>query len=111
MEDNSYTETTLDHNGPVTFAGITCLLKKTTYQNSGAAALYLTDVEDDGHVLTVTLNVPGVSETLPEGEVLVKDYSENEGIMELLIDSGYLEATGKEVPAGFTVLTGARLLS
>lgn len=101
----------LDHKGPVEFADFTCVLCKMAYAGNGATALQLLDLYDDSPVMTVTANVPGISEHLPENEVLVKDFSENTGIMEVLVDAGYLEPTGNDVPSGFVILTGARLLS
>lgn len=100
----------IDHKGPVHFAGFTCILCKSAYVENDAPALYLIDAEDGAPVVTVTANVPGVSENLPEGEVLVKDFSENTGVMDALIEAGYLEPTGNDVPSGFVILTGARLL-
>lgn len=105
------THQTVDHKGPIEFAGCTCELNKTTYAAGGATALFLTDLHDGGPVLTVTANVPGISERLPEGEVLVKNYSENEGVLDVLVEAGYLERTGEDFPSGFVTLNGARILA
>lgn len=102
---------TINHNGPIDFAGFTCLLYKTTYTTNGTTALVLLDLYDGSLVLTVTANVTGASVHCLEDEVLVKDHSENEGIMDVLVDAGYLERTGKDIPSGFAYLTGARILS
>jgi hypothetical protein len=37
---------------------------------------------------------------LPEGHVAIKNWSENEGLMEALIEAGVLELTEFEVPIG-----------
>ena len=100
----------IDHNGSVHFAGFTCVLCKSAYTVNDAPALYLIDAGDGAPVATVTANVPGISERLPEGEVLVKDFSENTGVMDALVEAGYLEPTGNDVPSGFAILTGARLV-
>ena len=54
----------------------------------------------------VTVNMPDVH--LNEGEVLIKDYAENEALVQALIDEGWLIQTGREVASGFVFPMVAR---
>ena len=55
-----------------------------------------------------TVNVPHAH--LEEGEVLIKNYSENEGILEMLEKEGVVERTGRTVPSGFVDIPVCKLL-
>ena len=57
---------------------------------------------------TATVNL--VKDTLAPGCVFVKDYSENEGMLQWLVDNKVVEATGRYVNCGFTEAPEARLL-
>ena len=98
--------------GTVEFAGYECLAYETTYPSAagGATAIYLVDTADGEPVATATVNVEGVSEKLPASEVLIKDYSENEGMMDALIAAGLVRDTGRRVPTGYVTVPVARLL-
>lgn len=47
----------------------------------------------------VTVNMPDIH--LNEGEVLIKDYSENGPLVEALVEAGWLIRTGREVSSGY----------
>lgn len=47
----------------------------------------------------VTTNLPEAH--LNEGEVFVKDWAENEPMIDALLEAGWLERTGREVISGF----------
>jgi hypothetical protein len=47
----------------------------------------------------VTVHQPAVS--LAPEEVLIKDWSENEGLLEALVKAGVIETTGRTEPVGF----------
>lgn len=96
--------------GTVEFAGYECVAYETTYPAGGATAIYLEDVADGAHVATATVNVEGISENLPTSEVLIKNYSEHEGMMDALIRAGLVEDTGLRVPTGYVTVPVARLL-
>ena len=98
--------------GIVEFAGYECVAYETTYpgEAGGSTAIYLVDAVDGEPVATATVNVEGVSETLPPSEALIKDYSENEGMMEALIRAGLVQDTGRRVPTGYVTVPVARLL-
>ena len=51
---------------------------------NGRTAIQLNDIEDGAPVAVATVNVP--SEDIADNEVVIKDYSENAGIVGVLID-------------------------
>lgn len=96
--------------GTVRFGGYTCNAYRTTYPEGDATAIYLDDVRDGAAVATATVNVPEANPRLGIGAVLIKDYSENEGMMAALEEAGIAADTGKTIPTGFTHARIARLL-
>ncbi len=75
----------------VNFAGYTCIVRKREYGN-GRIALCLEDAYNGQPVATATINLP--NEALQEGETIIKDYSENAGILDCLIEAGIVKPTG-----------------
>lgn len=91
--------------GTVQFKKWNCILKWSKYGN-GRAALQL--IDDGELVLTATVNLP--DEDLEDNEVFIKDYSENDGILEVLVNAGIIEDTGKRVRSGFVTIPVCRVL-
>jgi hypothetical protein len=61
------------------------------------------DVEMSGPPVAVaTVSMPNVR--LEVGEVIIKDYSENEGMLSSLVKAGVVTDTGKVIESGFVVL-------
>lgn len=54
-----------------------------TYINNGRFALTVVDKEDRAPVCTATINMP--EKHLEVDEVIIKDYSENQGVLEDLV--------------------------
>jgi hypothetical protein len=73
----------------------TCLVEYPGRYADGRLAIALIDARDGSPVATVTTNVPEVE--LAPDEVLVKDYAENAGILDVLAQAGILQATGRRV--------------
>ena len=93
--------------GKVNFIGFDCVVEKGEYQN-GRPALQLIDANDGAPVATATVNMPGVD--LEENHVFIKDYSENEGMLDALVHARIVEDTGIRMPSGFIQLPLCRLL-
>ena len=76
------------------------------YTNNGrpAISLFATDGEP---IARVTVNIPDAP--LGKREILIKDYSENEGILNWMVASGLVEDTGKVIPAGHAVVNIVRM--
>jgi hypothetical protein len=72
-------------------------VKLSKYDND-RTAIQLTDVSDGMPYATATVNMPNV--LLEDNEVLVKDYSENEGMLEFLIRNNIVTPTMQGVHAG-----------
>lgn len=79
------------------FKGYEGNLQKHKYSN-GRLALTLTDGTP---IATLTVNLP--DEPLRDGFVFIKDYAENEGVLQMLLDAGIVELTPKlrKVKSGF----------
>lgn len=84
-----------------------------SYQVGGRKAIELIAAEDQDDIIKgeplmmATVNIMGATE---RGEVLVKDYSENEGVLDCLIKEGVVEDTGRRVESGYVQLPVCRLL-
>jgi hypothetical protein len=70
------------------------------YISGGAPALLF---EDSGKRL-VTLSVNMVGETLMPNYTFIKDYSENEGVLEQLVKHGIVRDTGTRTATGFVTV-------
>lgn len=73
----------------------------------GSLAILLEEPNGE-HVACVSawLDVPPA-----DGCIWVKDYSENAGVLDQLVEAGVLETTGRQQASGFVVLPEARVLA
>ncbi len=71
-------------------------------------AIEIKDNDDGCPVARATVNVPEFP--LEEGHVLIKNYSENAGILPWLIENNIVEDTGKCVPVGYEKVHVCKLL-
>ena len=71
-------------------------------------ALELVDVVDGSPVVMATVNLP--DEKLDPDEVFIKDYSENDGLLDALMKAGIVEDTGRRVTSGYVTIPVCRLL-
>jgi hypothetical protein len=92
----------------VRFCSEDCLLFKEKYQDNGRTALQLRVKKTGEPMGTATVNIANVS--LAPDEVLIKDYSENEGMLDALIAAKVVERTGRKATSGFTAVDVCRLL-
>jgi hypothetical protein len=77
---------------------VECYLEFARYPN-GRRAIRLVDSRDDEEYAVATVNV--ITASLPPGHVAIKDYSENVGILEALVEAGVVTDTGVKVSTGF----------
>jgi len=89
----------------VVFHGEECTVSLSRYP-SGASKIQLYDAEGFPYA-TASADIPGVS--LAAGEVIIKDHSENKGMLQALTDAGLVQTTGKTVRYGFVDLPIVRL--
>ncbi len=86
-------------NNTITFSGFTCNVNITEYRD-GNAAISLDDATDGSPVATASVNIPEAK--LPTGFIFIKNWSENEGMLDALVSAGIVEDTGRTFPCGFT---------
>jgi len=77
-----------------------CELEFGKYHN-GATSLQLIDSEDGQPIATASVNIVGQSEHLESKEVFIKDWSENEGMLNALIEAGVVSQSICRVSTGF----------
>lgn len=80
-------------------------LEKGQYANGRTA---ITLMSEEGPVATVTVNIPDAD--LSPGDILVKTWSENEGMVNFLADNKIVQDMGHDVPTGFVTARVCRLL-
>ncbi|CAM3835764.1 hypothetical protein [Aquirufa aurantiipilula] len=73
-------------------------LLKGKYQNN-QNSLQIINRSNDDPLLTVSICVPGLN--LKNDELVIKNYSENEGILEFLIENEIAELTNRYVQIGY----------
>ena len=91
----------------VTVRGTECRVEFHKYAN-GRVALELIDVDTDERYATATINLPDVA--LEAGEVAIKDYSENAGVLVALVKAGVVAPPCRNIPSGFVKAPICRLL-
>ncbi len=92
----------------LTFHGTKCRVVLERYEEGGRVAVQLVDAETGEPFSTATTNLPG--EPLAADEVFIKNYSENEGMLDALEAAGIVKRTGREVRSGYVVIYAAKLL-
>jgi hypothetical protein len=80
----------------VKFLGEECTIEFQKYQHGGVAMQLWCS---EGPMCKATVCIPGAK--IKDNEVLIKNWSENEGILDALISSGIVKDTGKVVPSGY----------
>lgn len=89
----------------VQFKHWNCVLMFNRYVNGDTVSISLVDAVDREPVAHATVNIPG----LDFDEVAIKDYSENIGMLEALLNAGVIETPHREVNFGFVIIPIARL--
>ena len=69
------------------------------YAVNSRISIELVDHEDGQTVAHATVNMPEYD--LPPNEVIIKNYSEGEGMLDALVDAGLIKATGNMIQTGF----------
>jgi len=82
----------------VRFRDFDCIVQRRQYGN-GRPALELVDAEDGSPIAKATVNLPDTP--LGKNQVFIKNYAENEGMLEALVAAGVVKPTGESVRSGF----------
>jgi hypothetical protein len=83
----------------VNFLGYDCVIRFPKYGN-GRTAIQLFIEETGEPMATASVNLPDVE--LTSDEVAIKNWSENEGILDILVDAGVVAEPHKTEPTGYT---------
>lgn len=84
----------------VTFKQWTCRLMFHRYQVGDTVAIKLVEQGSGEPIATATVNIPD----LDSNEVAVKDYSENQGMLQVLIEAGVVHTPHRIVSTGFVTI-------
>lgn len=87
------------------YQGTAVYLKRGTYANGTSNSLSMMDAADHLPYANCTINIPG----LEIDEVAIKDYSENEGMLEFLISEDIVEKPHREVYSGYVSIPVCRI--
>jgi hypothetical protein len=74
-----------------------CIIQYKKYKNN-RTAICLVDSITFEPIAIATTNIPEVP--IKDNEVIIKDYSENEGILETLVNANIISKLGKNVKIG-----------
>jgi len=83
----------------IKFRDWSCMVQVGKYPKGGHTFLHLLDSEDGSPICTASVNVPEVN--LDKGQIIIKDYSENEGVYQSLVDAGVISETWMPWPLGW----------
>jgi len=83
----------------VKFKQWNCILEFGQYKENDRIAISLVEEETGEDVATVTINLDKVS--LSDNEVIIKDYSENEGVYEALVKAEIISRAKRYIHSGF----------
>ena len=94
-----------DSSRKVVFDGVKCDVKFEKYGN-GRTAIVLVDDGEDYAIASVNM----VNEPLADGYAFIKDYSENEGMLDALVKAKIVQPTGRMVDSGFVTIPEVKIL-
>lgn len=80
------------------------------YAADGSDALVLVDSNNSDRVAVATACLAGYDCKPGEGKAAIKDYSENEGMLDVLVNAGIVEDTGERFAAGHVEFPIVRVL-
>jgi hypothetical protein len=83
----------------VEIRGTVCNVEIVRYYANNRPAIVLVDTFDGGPYARASVNLPEVE--MEADETAIKNWSENEGIMEILIDRGVISEPLRFVESGF----------
>jgi len=92
----------------IMFGKYACRLVFSKYMNNDRTAIILEDLSDLSIVATATVNIPEYN--LDPDEVIIKDYSENEGMLECLMLNIVVSKPLRWVKTGFVKCPVCKLL-
>ena len=91
----------------INFNGYKLSINKKKYSN-GRIALQLIDTEDGFPFASATVNIPEAQ--IADDEVIIKDYSENAGILDCLVKHQIISSPISRFNTGFVIVHVCKLL-
>lgn len=99
-----------DKKEKISFKSWNCFLSLGYYGAGNRLAIQLLSDEENADkgvfygepIAVATVNLPEVP--LKENEIIIKDYSENSGMLEALKKSGFISDTKREITSGFVTV-------
>lgn len=92
----------------IMFGKYSCRLVFSKYMNNDRTAIILEDLTDLSPVATATVNIP--EHNLEIDEVIIKDYSENHGMLDCLVLNKVISEPLRWVKTGFVTCPVCKLL-
>jgi len=92
----------------IKFKNWNCYIDFNKYASNGNNAIVLTDIVTHELITVATINLPGIR--LKDDEVIIKNYSENEGILKTLVDAKIISEPINMVQHGFVTSPICKLL-
>lgn len=97
----------MTENKIITFDGNTLQVQTRKYRNN-RTAIELIDTVDHMLYMVATVNIP--TSDIAKDEVIIKNYSENEGIYDVLVKAGVISESIGQIHAGFANALICKLL-
>ena len=91
----------------ITFKNWKCNLVFRQYSNQ-RIAIELIEIGTNEPIAVATINLPCA--LLKDDEICIKDYSENEGMLDVLIEAGVISKPIREIQSGFVTIPICELL-
>jgi len=79
-----------------------------TYRGNGRVAITVVDAEEGEDLLVATVNIPEAE--LEAGETVIKDYSENAGILKFLVENRIVSEPIRNISTGFVQCQVVKIL-
>lgn len=92
----------------VVFGGQRCLIVQGTYRDGSGSLQLVSDDSLREPIATPTASIPEAG--LAAGQALVREYAENEGVLDVLVAAGVVRPTGRYVASGYVRLPVVELL-
>lgn len=94
--------------GTIIFKGIKCYVLLDRYIVDSSPALVLVDTTTNEQLTRITANLSDTA-VIPHTHVAVKNYNENEGILDVLIEAGIISKPVEWVQSGFVLFPICKL--
>jgi hypothetical protein len=91
----------------ITFLGTPCTIDANRKYGNNRTAIILVERGTGEDFLTASTNIP--DKHIDLDEVIIKDFSENQGIFKALVNIGAITDTGKKVSSGYVTCPVGKL--